>query len=85
VIATIGALPYVGGIVVGYFLPSPAIIMAFGMALWFAQMLTAYACAHWLYQTPAKHSILYSLTTLFTFGTAYGLAVVLVALMIRAA
>ncbi len=83
--ATVGAVPFIGGITVGYLLPRPSIIVAVGLALWLVQLLAISACARWLYHTPAKHSILYSLTTLFTFGAAYGLAVVLVAFMIRAA
>lgn len=79
----IGAVPYVGGIIVGYLLPRPAIIVAVGMALWCGQMLAVVACAH-LYGTRTKHSILYSLTTVFTFGAAYGLAAAVVAFILRA-
>ena len=59
--------------------------MAVGLALWLVQLLASSACARWIYHTPPNHSILYSLTTLFTFSAAYGFAVVLVAFMIRSA
>ncbi len=81
----VGAIPFIGGITAGYLLPRPAVIMAVGLALWLVQLLAISACARWLHYTPAKHSILYSLTTLFPFGAAYGLAVVLVAFVIHSA
>lgn len=79
----IGAVPYIGGITVGYVLPRPAIIVAVGLALWVGQMLAVSALAH-SHRTRTKYPTLYSLTTLFTFGAGYGFAVVVVAFMFRA-
>lgn len=78
---TLGVLPFVGGMIVGYFVTRPAFIVEIGFALWFAQMLalSIYSKRKW-----ALHTAMYSLTTLFTFGAAYSFAVVLVALMFRA-
>lgn len=84
VIAAIWAVPYIGGVIVGYVLPRHATILIIGLALWLGQMLAASACAHWLYHTKEKHPTLYSLTTVFTFGAAYGLAVVFVGYINRA-
>lgn len=82
-LATIAAVPYVGGIIVGYLLPRPAIIAGVGLALWCGQMLAVLACGR-LYGTRTKFPTLYSLTTVFTFGAAYGLAVVVVGFVLRA-
>jgi hypothetical protein len=77
---TIGAVPYIGGITIGYLLPRPAVIVAVGLALWLGQMLAVSAFAH-RHRTRNKYPTLYSLTTLFTFGATYGFAVVVVAFM----
>ena len=82
-LAAIAAVPYVGGIIVGYLLPRPAIIAAAGLALWCGQMLAVLACGRW-YGTRTKFPTLYSLTTVFTFGAAYGIAVVVVGVVLRA-
>ncbi len=84
VMAAIWAVPYIGGVIVGYVLPRPATIVIIGLVLWLGQMLAASACAHWLFHTREKYPTLYSLTTVFTFGAAYGLAVVFVGYIIRA-
>jgi len=76
-------VPFVEGITIGYVAPRPAIIAAVGFALWVGQLLAIRACAR-LYPTSTKYSTLYSLTTMFTFGTAYALSVVVVALVLRA-
>jgi hypothetical protein len=76
-------VPYIGGITIGYLSPHPAVIVAVGLALWFAQMLAIFAFRR-RRKTPSKYPIQYSLTTLFTFGAAYGFAIVVVVFMFRA-
>jgi hypothetical protein len=83
-IAAIGAVPYIGGVAVGYFLPRPAVITIIGLVLWLGQMLASWACTHLLYYAKEKYPTLYSLTTVFTFAAAYGLAVVFVGYISRA-
>ncbi len=75
---TIGGGAYIGGITIGYLLPRPAVIVAVALALWLGQMLAVSAFAH-RHRTRTKYPTLYSLTTLYTFGAAYGFAVVVVA------
>jgi hypothetical protein len=74
----ITALPYIGGITVGYLLPHGAIIVAVGLSLWLCQILAAYVLAR-RQQPKSRYPMLYSFTTLFTFGAAYGIAVAIVA------
>lgn len=81
--ATIVAAPYIGGIIVGYLLPRPAVIVAVGLTIWVGQMLGIFAFAY-TDRTQTKYSLLYSLTTIFTFGATYGFAVVVVAFVFRA-
>ena len=40
---TLGAVPYIGGITIGYLLPRPAVIVAVGFALWLGRMLAVSA------------------------------------------
>ena len=69
---TIVVVPFIGGIIVGYVLPRPAIIVTVGLALWIGQMLATYVLAH-TDRTQTKYPLLYSLTTIFTFGAcAFG-------------
>ncbi|MGA7633604.1 MAG: hypothetical protein WCB11_22815 [Terriglobales bacterium] len=75
-------VPFIGGIIVGYVLPRPAIIVTVGLALWIGQMLATYVLAH-TDRTQTKYPLLYSLTTIFTFGATYGFAVVVVAFVFR--
>jgi hypothetical protein len=77
---TLGAVPFVGGIFAGYFVTRPTIIVILGFALWLSQILasSAYGKHKW-----TRRTILYSLTTLFTFGAAYSFAVVIVAFLFR--
>jgi hypothetical protein len=71
-------------VAVGYFLPRPAVIVIIGLVLWLGQMLASWACTHLLYYAKEKYPTLYSLTTVFTFAAAYGLAVVFVGYISRA-
>lgn len=83
VIVTTGATPFIGGIIIGYLQPRPAIIAVTGVALWCGQMLATFAYAR-SNLTRTKFPVLYALTTVFTFGAVYGLAIVIVAFVLRA-
>src|SRR5579872_3608975 len=74
----IAVLPYIGGITGGYVSPRAAIIVTVGSALWLCQVLAYYSFARGQ-RTKNKYPCLYPLTTLFTFGVAYGSAVAIVA------
>jgi len=77
--ASIGlaALPFIGGIVVGWLRLRPEIILAIGAALWLAKILVLITLAR-RYPSRTKPSILtLSLSSVFPFGAAYGLAVVI--------
>jgi hypothetical protein len=79
---SLGALPFIGGAVMGSLSPAPGVIVAIGLGLWLSQMgvlflLTCGAGARKKFPVP------YSLTTIFTFAAAYGLAVVAVGLIFR--
>lgn len=72
----LGAAPFIGGIVVGWLRLRPEIILAIGAALWLGQMLVVIAYAR-RSPTGTKASILtLSLSSIFPFGAAYGLAIV---------
>jgi len=79
----IAALPYVGGLIMGYLLPGPATIGIVGLALWLGQMLSIFIYAKGS-GAPTKYTKLSALTTIFTFGAAYGLAAVVGAFMLHA-
>ena len=77
---TLGALitaasPYVAGIAVGILSPRIAITVAVGVTLWLCQMIALYASAR-KDPTGVKPSILFPLTSIFTFGAAYSFTVV---------
>jgi hypothetical protein len=72
----LGAVPFVGGIVVGWLRLRPEIILAIGAALWLAKMLVLITFAR-RYPSPNKPSMLTSLSSIFPFGAAYGLAAVI--------
>ena len=78
-----GVLPFAGGIVVGYFLPRPAVIVAVGAALWAAGMVAIYASARARHDTK-NFPTAYLLSSLFTFAASYGVAIVIVGYMFRA-
>jgi hypothetical protein len=71
-----GAAPFIGGGVVGYLLPSLTVIVATGLILWFGPILAI--CVY-----TRKRPTLASLSTVFTFGAAYGVAVVFFGYMLR--
>lgn len=72
----IGATPFIGGGVVGYFLPGPSITVAVGLVLWLGPILAISVYTR-------KRPTLTALSTVFTFGAAYGLAVVVVGYILR--
>ena len=73
----LGTVPFIGGIVVGSFRLRSEIIVAIGAALWLGKMLVMIAYAR-RYPTQTKPSMLtLSLSSIFPFGAAYGLAVVI--------
>jgi hypothetical protein len=77
-----GALPLFSGIIVGFLMPPPGTIVCIGLALWLCEMLVIFACAH-KGQRLTGLLVLYSLTTLFSFGAIYGALVVIVSYMVR--
>jgi len=82
-VMTMGAVPYVGGIIVGYLRPPLTTIAMAGLALWLGQLLAMFVCARWL-RINTKQPKVSALSTVFTFGAAYGLAVAVVAVGLRA-
>jgi hypothetical protein len=72
-----GVVPFIGGSVVGAFWQTPALIISVGLGLWLSQIVALSLLARWR-GSRAKYPTLYSLTTVFTFSAAYGLAVVVV-------
>jgi hypothetical protein len=76
--ATVAALPYAAGIFMGWLSPSPAIVIAVGLALWLCILLTLYVAAR---TGPAhkKFPSLRTLTTLVTFSAAYRVCFVVTA------
>ena len=82
VLVTMGALPFVGGVTVGVLQLSAPLIAAAGAALWLAQLFTISVSMR-RYQPKVKQSPLLMLATVFTFGPAYGISVILTALLLR--
>ena len=72
-----GAVPFVGGSVVGVIWPTPAVIAAVGLGMWLSEMCALFLLSRWT-GSEAKFPTPYSLSTVFTFAAAYGLAVVVV-------
>lgn len=72
-----GVVPLLGGSVVGAIWPTPALIFSVGFGLWLSQMVALSLLARWR-GSRAKFPLLYSLTTVFTFSAAYGVAAVVV-------
>ena len=66
-------LPFVGGILTGWFSPSPGIVIVVGLALWLCLMLALYAAPR---TDRKKFPLLYSLTTLVTFSATYAVCFV---------
>jgi hypothetical protein len=76
----IGAVPFVGGAIVGVLWPSPAAMLVVGLGLWISQMSLLFLLARRT-GSKAKSPTLYSLTTVFTFAATYGFAVVVIGFM----
>jgi hypothetical protein len=72
------AFPYAGGILMGWWFPSPAIVIAGGLALWLCMVLAVYFAAR---TGPPREKLaaLRILTTLVTFSAAYGACFVVTA------
>jgi hypothetical protein len=76
--AAVAALPWAAGIFVGWLSPSPAIVIAVGLVLWFCVVLTLYLAGRT--GSPRKNfPALRTLTTLVTFSAAYGVCFVVTA------
>ena len=82
-VTAMAVVPYIGGITIGYLQLRPALIVTAGLALWCGQVLAALAWARG-FRSQTRHSTLYLFSTIFTFGAAYGLAVVIGAFVLRA-
>lgn len=72
-----GVVPFIGGSVVGAIWPTPALTISVGLGLWLCQIVVLFLLTRWS-GSRAKFPTVYSLTTVFTFAAAYGLAVVVV-------
>ncbi len=75
---TSAALPYIGGITVGILRLRVPVIAAVGVVLWIGQIVGAYFFARRRSTSKEIPSALLILSTIFTFGMAYGLGVVCV-------
>ena len=81
----VGASPYAGGILVGWFAPHVLIAVLVGLILWALQVAIVY-----VYRRAGEHAAnesnygLYVLTTLFTFSAQYTLAIVVGLYLLRA-
>jgi hypothetical protein len=82
-VLAIAALPFAGGIGVGYFQASAVIVVSVGVGFWLLQMVVALTFAYRRRQQIKSSMLLYSLSTVFTFAAMYGLAVVLGSLVRR--
>ncbi len=74
------ASPIIGGIVVGYLRPNPAIVVITGIALWLSETIGLFLYAHFSHQR-SKYAALLWLTTLITFSAAYAATFAVVAYM----
>lgn len=81
---TYAALPYAGGLTAGFLRLRLAIIVVVGLVLWIAQMLTVIAYARWQRMPNEPQLLFRSVVSLFTFGSAYGLAAIFGAFIFRA-
>ena len=72
------ALPYVGGILMGWLSLNPAIVIAVGVALWLCMVLTIYLVSR-TDHGPTRFPLLKALTTLVTFSAAYAVCFVVTA------
>ena len=76
--AAVAALPWAAGIFVGWLSPSPAIVIAVGLVLWFCIVRILYLAGRT--ESPRKNfPALRTLTTLVTFSAAYGVGFVVTA------
>lgn len=81
--AAIAALPFAGGIITAYLRPQAAVSITVGFLLWLLQLGAGATWTRWSH-SQTHRSWLESLTTVFAFGAAYGVAFVLVAFVLRA-
>jgi len=72
------ALPYAGGIVMGWLSLNPAIVIAVGLALWLCMVLAIYLTSR-TDPGPKRFPVLQALTTLVTFSAAYAMCFVVTA------
>lgn len=77
-----GAIPFVGGTVMGLLWPAPAVILAFGLGLWLSQMGLLFLLARRA-GSRGNFATLYGLSTVFTFAATYGFVVVAVGFLFR--
>jgi hypothetical protein len=76
--AAVAALPWASGIFVGWLSPSPAIVIAVGLVLWFCIVLTLYLAGR-TGSPRKKFPAVRTVTTLVTFSAAYGVGFVVTA------
>ena len=79
----IAAVPWVGGVVLGYIFPRPAIIVTAGLTLWLCEMLAVFIIARRSHKRTQNLAV-HMLATFFTFAASYAFAVGLVAFVFRA-
>jgi hypothetical protein len=75
-------LPFVGGIIMGWLSPRPAIVVVVGLALWLCMMLALLVLAR-TDPSRKKFPTLYSLTTLVTFSATYAVCFVVTAYLVH--
>jgi hypothetical protein len=69
------ALPYLGGILMGWLSMNPAIVITVGLALWLCMVLAIYLASR-TDPGPKRFPLLQALTTLVTFSAAYAVCFV---------
>src|SRR6185437_12031216 len=72
------ALPYVGGILMGWLSLNPAIVIAAGLALWLCMVVAIYLSSR-TGPGPKRFPLLQGLTTLVTFSASYAACFVVTA------
>jgi hypothetical protein len=77
-LATVVALPYVGGIIMGSLSQGPAVVITVGLALWLCMVLATYTASR-TNSSPKRFPLLQTLTTLVTFSAVYAACFVVTA------
>lgn len=82
-IGVLSVVPFLGGPTVGFLRSRSTAVVIIGLVLWLTQILAVFAWAK-RHASGTARSPLYSLSTIFTFGAAYGLAVAIASMLMGA-